>query len=175
MYLLKHLLLCYNVFSMKTSRLSSILIILLASVFFLSGCKSTLLVHDATVEEIIPILKDYVGTHGYQITYENVETGSFRLSLGNVYVSETRETTKTKTVFVQPPPKDSNLPMTSYEDTTWRTVSTPGHYAEATAMIKMIQQENDVIINIDTNDVAWTSLNDMRDYIRGLGYEVDSK
>jgi hypothetical protein len=163
---------------MKTHRLVPVLTaltVLLAAVLFLPGCKTTLLVRDATVQEIIPIFKDYAGTHGYQITYENPQTGSFRLSLGNVFVSGRSETTKTKFVTVNPPAEGSNQPLTAYEDTTWRTVSTPGRYVEATAAVNMVQQDNDVIINIDTNDVAASSLDDLLDYIRGLGYEIDRK
>ncbi len=131
--------------------------------------------HDTSVEEITPILKDYVGTHGYLITYENKETGSFRISLGSVYVPGTAETTKTKYVVVNPPAEGTTQPMTAYEDTTWRTVSKPGHYVEATAMIRLTQKDNDVVMEIDTNDAAGISLNDMRDYIQGVGYAVDSK
>ncbi|HVN67876.1 MAG TPA: hypothetical protein VMT55_05840, partial [Candidatus Sulfotelmatobacter sp.] len=85
------------------------------------------------------------------------------------------ETTKNQTVVVQPPPKDSNLPTTSYEDTTWRTVSNPGHYVDATAVVSLTQQDKDVQIVIDSNSEAGTSLNDVRDYIQGAGYTVDSK
>lgn len=152
-----------------------LMILLIAALFLLTGCVSTLLVRNATVAEVTPLFKDYAGTHGYQISYENAQTGQYRLDLGSVYVPEVSETTKSKMVVVQPPSKDSNTPLTSYEDTTWRTVSTPGHYAEATAMVSITQQDKDVQIVIDTNSVAGTSLNDVRDYIQGAGYNVDSK
>jgi len=160
---------------MKITRLSLILPILLTFVLLLTGCKSTLLVHNATLEQVIPILKDYVGTHGYQITYENDQTGSFRLDMGKVYMPAVSETTKSKMTSVQPPLKDSNQPMTSYEDTTWRTVSVPGHYADASAIISIVQQGNDVVITVDGNDAAGTSLNDVRDYIASFGYTVDNR
>lgn len=152
-----------------------IMMLLIGAAFFLTGCVSTLLVRNAKVGEIVTVFKDYVGTHGYQITYENAQTGQYRLDLGSVYVPEVSETTKNSTVVVQPPQKDSNIPLTSYEDTTWRTVSTPGHYADANASIGITQQGSDVKIVVDTNSVAGESLNDVRDYIQGAGYTVDSK
>lgn len=152
-----------------------LLALLMAAAFILSGCVSTLVVRQATVAKIIPIFKDYVGTRGYQLTYENAETGQYRVNMGSVYVQGVSETTKSKTVIVSPPADDSSLPLTSYEDTTWRTVSTPGHYVDATATVGITQQGDDVQIVIDTNDVAGTSLNDIRDYIQGSGYTVDSK
>lgn len=160
---------------MRVKYLDFFLIALLASVVLLAGCKSTLLVHDAQLEKIIPILDDYAGTHGYQITYRNDEAGSFRLSLGNVYVPAVSETTKSKSVIVQPPPEGSNLPMTSYEDTTMRTVSSPGRYVEAYAMISLIQQDKDVQIIIDSNDAGGASPSDLIDYIRSFGYVVDNR
>jgi len=99
--------------------------LLMAAAFILSGCVSTLVVRQATVAKIIPVFKDYVGTRGYQLTYENAATGQYRVNMGSVYVQGVSETTKSKTVIVQPPAEDSNLPLTSYEDTTWRTFITP--------------------------------------------------
>ncbi|MFA6548930.1 MAG: hypothetical protein WCT39_03255 [Candidatus Margulisiibacteriota bacterium] len=159
---------------MKTRYSGIILTVLLASMFFLAGCKSTLLVHDATVKDTITILEDYAGTHGYKITYRNDELGSFRLSLGNVYIPERSETTKTKEITKQPP-LDKNLPYTAYEETSWQTVSVPGHYVEATAMVTINQRDEDVIVVIDTSDAAGTSFSDIVEYIKGFGYVVDNK
>jgi hypothetical protein len=140
----------------------------------LSGCKSTLLVHDATVKDVITILEDYVGTHGYKITYRNDELGSFRLSLGNVYMPERSETTKTKEI-TQFPPVDKNLPYTAYEETSRQTVKMPGHYLEATAVVSITQQDKDVVFVIDSSDARGFSLDDVSEYIRSFGYTVDNK
>jgi len=148
---------------------------LMGFALLISGCKTTLVIHNATVENITPIFHDYIGTHGYQLTYENPETGSYRVSLGEVYRPERSETTKSSTIVVQPPAKDTNMPLTSYEDTSWRTVSTPGHYVEATAIVLIFQQDNNVIINVDSNDVGGASIDDLKGYIEGLGYAVNSR
>jgi len=161
---------------MKTIRPGLLLMaLLIAAAFILTGCVSTLVVRDASVEEVISVFKDYAGTRGYQITYANDETGQYRLNLGSVYVQGVNETTKSKTVIVQPPAEGSNAPLTSYEDTTWRTVSTPGHYVDATATVSITQQDKDVQIVMDSNNVAGTALNDVREYIQGAGYAVESK
>ncbi|MCX5726686.1 MAG: hypothetical protein NT030_05870 [Candidatus Saganbacteria bacterium] len=152
-----------------------LIIILSVLALFLTGCKSTLLVHNTTVNQIIPVVKDYVGTHGYQITYQNDQTGSYGVDLGSVYVPYTSETEKTKMVIVQPPSKNSNQPLTSYENTTWNTVSTPGHYVRSTATINILQQDSDVLILLDTSNATGTSLGDLRDYIQTLGYAVENK
>ncbi len=145
------------------------------SVLFLSGCKSTLLVHDATVKDIAIILEDYAGTHGYKMTYRNDDLGSYRLSLGNFYVPESSQTTKSKLTTQQTQAKDSNLPLTAYEETTWNSVSVPGHYVEATAMVNLTQQDKNVVLSVDTSDVVGSSLGDISDYIKGFGYTVDNK
>jgi hypothetical protein len=143
--------------------------------FLLTGCKSTILVHNANIEKLAPVFKDYVGVHGYKITYQNDQTGSYRLDMGKVYVDNVSETVKTKTVIAHPPSKNSNQPMTAYEETNWKTVSTPGHYVDATAMVSVTQQGPDVLVVLETNEVAGTALNDFIDYLKGLGYSVENK
>lgn len=159
---------------MKRWRSNLILATLIISIFFLTGCKSTLMVHNATVKDVVTILEDYVGTHGYQISYRNDALGSYRLSLGNVYVPENSQTTQTKEITHQRP-MDKNQTYTAYEETTWQTVSVPGHYVEATAVVTITQQGSDIIITIDPNDAASSSLGDAGDYIKGFGYAVDNK
>jgi len=149
----------------------ALIIFLLTLLLVLSGCKTTLLVHNATVAQVIPIFKDYAGSHGYTLTYQNDQTGSYGLDLGPVFVSATSDTTMSRSVIIQP----SNQPMSAYEETTWHTVSTPGHFDEATASVNIVQQGSDVLVIIDGNSAAGGSLNDAHDYIQQRGYTVDTK
>lgn len=153
-----------------------LILILLPFLLFVGGCKATMQVHNASVKDIIPIFKDYAGVHGYTIRYSNDKTGSYNLDLGNVYVEGTSSTVKSKSTVQQTLPAGSNQTMTEYEQTTWNTVNNPAHYAQATAAVNIIQQNNDVLIIIETNDVGGgPSLNDLSDYLKALGYQVDSK
>ena len=151
------------------------LFILLISLLFLAGCQSTFLVHDATVKQVTPILKDYVGTHGYRISYENDRTGSFGVDLGSVYVPYASQTMKSTSIVAQPSNTTTGQPMTAYEQTTWNTVGNSEHYVQAAASVRVIQQDSDVMIIIDTNDSGGASLDDLRDYIQRFGYTVDKK
>lgn len=160
---------------MKIRRSNILLITLIGIVLFLSGCKSALLVYNAKVEDITPILDDYVGAHGYKMTYRNDESGSYRISLGDVYVPGKSETTKTKEITQQTPPPDSNQPFTAYEETTWRTVSVPGRYVEATAIVSIVQQDADVLIEMEAYNMGISALDDLRDYIKDFGYAVENK
>jgi hypothetical protein len=151
------------------------ILILLALALFVSGCKTTFVVRGATAKQIIPIFKDYVGFHGYTMRYQNDLTGSYNVDMGVVYVPYTSETEKTKTVITVPREENSHQPMTAYEQTTWNTVSNPAHYVEATAVVNIIQQGSDVLVNIDTNDAGGASLDDLRDYLQTLGYKVENQ
>jgi hypothetical protein len=153
-----------------------LILILLPLLFIVAGCKATMLVHNASVKDIIPIFKDYAGVHGYVIRYSNDKTGSYNLDMGSVYKEGISSTVKSQSTIVQMPPAGSSQPMTAYEQTTWNTVNNPAHYAQATAAVNIIQQNNDVLIIIQTNDVGGgPSLNDLSDYLKALGYQVDSK
>jgi hypothetical protein len=156
------------------SRITAICI-LMAFSLFLAGCQTTLVIHKASAPKIIQIFKDYAGMHGYAITYQNDDTGSYHLSMGSVFVPYTSSTQKSQSIIQNNPPTGSNQPMTAYEQTSWNTVANPSHYEEATAAVSIIQQDTDVQILIDTNDAGGSALNDMKDYLQSLGYSVDNK
>ena len=141
----------------------------------LSGCQTTLLVHNAFVKQIIPAFKDYAGMHGYAITFQNDQTGSYHLSMGTVFMPYTSSTQKSQSTIQLNPAAGSNQPMTAYEQTSWNTVANPSHYVEATAAVSIIQQGSDVQILVNTNDAGGSSLNDVKDYLQSLGYSIDNK
>ena len=151
-----------------------IAMVLLACVFLLTGCKTTLLVHQTTVQKLIPIVKDYAGSHGYRINYENDQTGAFGIDMGAVYVPYSSSTTKSSS-YIQTQSPGNNQPLTAYEQTTWNTVGNSEHFEEAAASINMLQQGEDVLMTLDGNDAAGSSLNDFYDYLKSLGYQVESK
>ena len=146
--------------------------ILLLCALFLTGCKTTLLVHNAAVKDIIPVLKDYAGSHGYRISYENDQTGTFGLDMGSVYVPYSSSTVQSTTIIKTANP---HQPLTAYEETTWNTVGNSEHYVQAAASVNIIQQGADVELILDGNDAAGGSLNDFYDYLKGLGYTVENK
>lgn len=156
-------------------RSKAILLILLISLVFVSGCKTTFLVHDATVSQITPVFKDYVGSHGFRLSYQNEQTGSYGVDMGSVYVPYTSSTIKSSSVIAQPASTSTGQPMTAYEETTWNTVKNSDRYVQAAASVRIMQQGKDVNILIDTNDAGGSSLNDIRDYLQALGYTVDVK
>ncbi len=149
-----------------------IAVILLACVFLLTGCKTTLLVHNTDIAHMVPLLKDYAGSHDYKITYENDQTGTFGLDMGAAYVPYSSSTTQS-TSYVQT--SAPNQPMTAYEQTTWNTVGNSEHYVEAAASVNMVQQGSDVMLTLDGNDAAGSSLSDFYDYLKGLGFTVENK
>ena len=151
------------------------ILVLIFLALFISGCKTTFVVRGSTVEQVNPIFKDYVGFHGYVMRYQNDLTGSYNVDMGLVYVPYTSETEKTKTIVSVPRDSNSHQPMTAYEQTTWNTVSNPAHYVDATAVVSIIPQGNDVLVNIDTNDAGGSSMDDLRDYLQTLGYKVDNQ
>jgi uncharacterized protein YceK len=148
--------------------------ILLAFVLFLSGCRTTLVVHDATTQKIIPIFKDYVGTHGYRLAYQNEQTGSYHVDMGTVFMPYTSSTEKSKST-IQYNPSGSGQPMTAYEETSWNTVANPAHFEQATAAVTIVQQGKDVMVLIDTNDAGGSSFNDISNYLKSLGYSVENR
>lgn len=151
-----------------------ILLLVSCILFLVTGCKSVLVVNDAKAEKVVTILKDYAGIHGYQLSYQNLDTGSFRLELGSVYVANTSQTIATKQKIRDNPQKENvNEPLTSYEQTTLETVNTPGHYVQLAAMIRVVQAEENVSITIE--DTGYSSYigniaNDFCSYLQSFGY-----
>jgi len=147
--------------------------LLIIGILLLTGCKSMLMVKDAKIDQVISILKDYAGIHGYQISYQNRETGSFRLELGSFYVSNTSQAIETRQTIRDNPRKEPDQPLTSYEQTTLQTVNTPGHYVQLAVMIRVVQKEQDVSIVIEDtgyNSYIGSIANDLCSYLQSFGY-----
>ena len=142
---------------------------------FLAGCKTTLLVHETSTDKLAAIVRDYAGIHGYQLTYQNDKTGSYRLSLGMVYLPNVSQTTQTSEGAQRLTTGNIDQTATSYERTTWETVNNPGHFVEATAMVRLVQQDKDVMVLVDSNNVAGSALDDFSGYLKDLGYTVENK
>jgi hypothetical protein len=155
------------------SKLKLMAIVLL--VLLLSGCKSVLLVKDVSQEQMATIVKDYAGIHGYQFTYQNDKTGSYRLSLGMMYMPNTSQTTQTSESSQRLTTGNVDQTATSYERTTWETVNDPGHFVEATAMLRLLQQGSNVSVVIESNNASGSALDDFSGYLKDLGYTVENK
>jgi hypothetical protein len=161
---------CYNI-SVKTRALLTV--ILLLSAVILSGCQTTITVHNASKKDIAPIFKDYVGMHGYVLRYQNDTTGTYNVDMGQVYVQGTSTATKNKSIVMQPSDSSTGQPLTAYEQSTWTTVNNPAHYEDAFAAVSISQRDSDVIVFIDTNGAGGSSLDDIRNYFKSYGYQVD--
>ena len=151
------------------------ILLLFVLLFLLTGCNNSLVIKNAEVKRVIPQFKEFTSLYGYRIVYGNDETGSYRVELGQVYVphqSETvrqRATIATQNLFHNPP-------LTSYEESTWRTIESRDRYVLVAIMARIVQRGNDVVIQIEsTENVSPTrsQINLVRKYFRDLGYQAD--
>lgn len=150
-----------------------IVCLLLMASILIAGCQTTMTVRDSLAKDIVSIFKDYVGMHGYSLTYQNDRTGSYNVNMGSVFISGVSSTSKSKSTTSYTAPAGSGQAMTAYEQTSWNTVNDPAHFAQAGAAVSITQKGEDVVIYIDTNSAGGTSFNDIKDYIQSLGYKVD--
>jgi uncharacterized protein YceK len=150
-----------------------LIVLVLAGALLLSGCQSTITIHNAKQSAIIPIFKDYVGMQGYALRYQNDKTGTYNVDMGQVFVPGTSTATKNTSVMMAPMSTVAGQPMTAYEQTTWNSVNNPAHYADAYAAVSILQKDSDVIINIDTNNTGGASLDDIKNYLKSYGYQVE--
>jgi uncharacterized protein YcfL len=155
------------------AKLAILVVIMLV---LLTGCKSTLQVYNVKSDQVVSILKDYVGIHGYQISYQNSETGSFRVELGSVFISSTSQTVETRQAVRDNPKKtDTDEPLTSYEQTTLQTVNTPGHYVQLALLIRVVQSDDNVMITIEDNGYSnyiGNIASDFSNYLQSFGYKT---
>jgi hypothetical protein len=151
-------------------------LILLVSVMLLSGCSSTLFVYNADLGKVESLFKDYVGLNGYQLTYQNDQTKSYRLLLGTVYIPHSTQTKQTFQGNRQLDHEVKNLTnLVAYEQTVVETVNRPAHIVEATAKVRMVQQNDTVVIHLETDGPLGTSVDDLKDFIQQNGLQVESR
>ena len=142
-------------------------------VLLLTVCETTLKVNNIGIDQMTPLFKDYAGINGYQITYENKETKSYRLSLGTYFVphiSQSVETSRGAAQIDKDVPNQTNV--TSYGQTIVQTINQPAHYVEAVATVRMMPQGKDVLIYIETDGAA-VSMDNFQKFLKQTGYQVE--
>ena len=151
------------------------IIILLGALLFLTGCNGRLVIKNADIREVIPQFREFVALYGYQLTYANDATGAYRVEMGQVYLPA-----QTETVYQRATIATENLyttpPLQSYSESTLRTVSARDRYVLVAVMVRITQQGNNVVLQMDSTESVGPSssqVNLLRKYFRDLGYQAD--
>ena len=141
----------------------------------LTGCNNRLVIKNAEVKTIIPQFKEFTALYGYKVVYANDQTGSYRVELGQVYVPYQSETTRQRaTIATQN--LYTNPPLTSYEESTWRTIETRDRYVLVAVMARIFQRNDDVVIQVENTEAAGPMSSQgtlLRKYFRDLGYQAE--
>jgi hypothetical protein len=149
--------------------------LLTAVILLLTGCNGKLTIKNADIEKVIPQFKEFVALYGYNLVYANDQTGAYRVEMGQVYIPAQTETVRqraniaTENLYTQPA-------LNSYEESRWKTVSATDRYVLVAVMVRIIQKDGDVILQMDsTESVGPTSsqVNLLRKYFRDLGYQAE--
>jgi len=143
--------------------------------FLLTGCNNRLVIKNAEVKTIIPQFKEFTALYGYKMTYANDQTGAYRVELGQVYVPYQSETTRQRaTIATQN--LYTNPPLTSYEESTWRTIEARDRYVLVAVMARISQRNDDVVIQIENTEATGPMSSQgtlLRKYFRDLGYQAE--
>ncbi|MDR2431329.1 MAG: hypothetical protein LBD99_03640 [Candidatus Margulisbacteria bacterium] len=141
----------------------------------LTGCNNRLVVKNAEAKEVIAHFKEFAALYGYRITYANDQTGAYRVELGQVYVPYQSETTRQRATIAT-----SNLystpPLTSYEESTWRTIEARDRYVLVAVMVRIVQRGTDVLLQVDNTESTGPTTSQgtlLRKYFRELGYTAE--
>ena len=161
---------CYNP---RVKKLNILFLFLL--LFLLTGCNNRLVIKSAERQTIIPQFKEFVALYGYKMVYANDQTGSYRVELGQVYVPYQSETISQR-AKIATQNLYTNPQLTSYEESTWRTIESRDQYVLVAIMARIIQRNNDVVIQVDSTEnvgplVSQAKL--LRKYFRDLGYQAE--
>lgn len=143
--------------------------------FLLTGCNNRLVIKNAETQQIIPQFKEFVALYGYKMAYANDQTGSYRVELGQVYVPYQSETTRQRATIATEN-LYNNPPLTSYEESTWRTIESRDRYVLVAVMTRITQRNNDVVIQIENTEAAGPMTSQgtiLRKYFRDLGYQAE--
>jgi hypothetical protein len=141
--------------------------------FFLTGCNNELVVHNAKRAQITPIFKEYVGIHGYRVSYENDTTGAYRVDMGTVTLPEKRTISK---VAIGVPTSNFTYPLTSYEEESWEQTTQYSKDVALAVMVRIFEQGDDVILKFSSEQPFYQTGEQgtkFADYVRESGYQVD--
>ncbi len=152
-------------------------LILLLSIWLLTGCNNQLAVRHTELAKLIPVFKEYVNLYGYSLQYQNDQTGAYRLYLGEVYVPE-RLTSTAQETETYSSGNYTNEIMTRYENKVLDTIHQDSRYVKLYAMVRLVQSGSDVLIYIDSEGSGYfqpiTSPGRiLQRYLQSLGYTVE--
>ncbi|MDR1997740.1 MAG: hypothetical protein LBQ83_05395 [Candidatus Margulisbacteria bacterium] len=151
------------------------IIALFAALLLLMGCNNRMVIKNAELKDVIPQFKEFAALHGYNITYANDQTGAYRVELGQVYIPYQSETTRQRATIATEN-LYSNPPLTSYEESTWRTIEAKDRYVLVAVMVRLAQRNNDVVLQVDSTENTGPTASQgalLRKYFRELGYEAE--
>ncbi|MBU1935413.1 hypothetical protein KKF04_05125, partial [Patescibacteria group bacterium] len=94
----------------------------------------------------------------------------YRIFLGSFYVPQAIKTELTTVKSKEIPANNLNQTISSYERTTMETTNEPGQYIYANAMVRIIQEGNNVRITIDTPDMINYSHDSLTEYLGEYGF-----
>lgn len=160
---------------MKKSFLLNLLIIVL----FLTGCNNQIAVRNAQKGQVIPILKEYAALHGYQITYANDQTGSYRIELGPVQIPGKLKTIATKSQYAtQNINQGQYYPLTAYEEETWETYAARAEEIMLAVIVRIKQKKDDVVITVNPDANSESLLNTshgkrLKQMFEDYGYQAE--
>ena len=128
-------------------------------------------IRNAAKADISTILKDYVGLSGYRVTYENEETGAYRIVVGRA-IDPGSELSKTYSQY-NTLSSGQDGRTTIGESSTVKT-ATPAQKQIASIAVQMTQSGSDVFLNIQsTGDLdASDQAGGFIVFLKGKGYTV---
>lgn len=154
-------------------------IFLILSVLLMTACNNKMIVYNSNSDKVIAILKEYAGLHGYNITYANERTGSYRIELGTIQLPTEVKTTTTKSQYSTANINQvQHYPLTAYEEKTWQSYYTQTEKIMLAIIVRIQQQDRNVVISINPdanseNFLQTNHLKRLKEMFKNYGYQVD--
>jgi hypothetical protein len=151
------------------------ILLLFIFVLFLTGCQTKLLVKEADIKSLSPLLVDYALLNGYTFLHKNDTKGTYRIHLGQTYIPERinvyQESTTTFTT------NNYEQALTKYEETALMSIKIKDKYVDLIVMVRLIQSQDDIEIIIEPDDTYYhhptsTQANKLKRYLEYSGYSV---
>lgn len=154
-----------------------LILLLVFILFFLTGCKESLVVANVTKADFLPVFKEYVYLNGFQFLYQNDQTGAYRIYMGALYVPEKTTTTAIKTATLISGNATNEI-ITKYEKHVYDTVKQTAQYIDQCLMIRISMANDNIYIGVDSDNGRYGQsvsgqAKKLKNYLEDLGYNVE--
>jgi hypothetical protein len=151
------------------------LLLIMSLLLVFTGCQTSMLIENADIKTLTPLLTDYAHLNGYRFLYRDDTKGSYRIHLGQMYIPAQITAYQESITLIDT--KNVQYDLTKYEETAFKAIKQKDQYVDLVIMLRVFPQNNDIKIVLESDGRDYyhptaSQANKLKRYLENSGYTV---